>query len=66
MEKKEFLITLVPIGIGFILFCVVDRVRYAPSLTAFREILRSYGKGPCVILWKKKSLQDHHFLLLYQ
>ena len=32
-EKTEFSDTLVPAGIGLILFYVVDRVRYAPSIT---------------------------------
>ena len=32
-EKTEFSDTLVPAGIGLILFYVVDRVRHAPSIT---------------------------------
>ena len=32
--KNEVANTLVLAGIGLILFCVVERVRYAPSLTA--------------------------------
>ena len=32
--KNEFSNTLVLAGIGLILFCVIERVRYAPSLTA--------------------------------
>ena len=40
MEKNRFSNILVLTGIDLILFCEVERVRYAPSLTALWQISR--------------------------
>ena len=39
-KKKEFLKTLVLAGLGFVLFWVVDQVRYAPLLKKFKQVWR--------------------------